>query len=57
MKSFMGTKLNEFQFVEKLLISDNQIDLVFLPLALVIVFLSIINNFFANSLRPQRTLW
>jgi len=39
MKSFIGTKLSEFQFVEKLLTPGNQIDIIFLHLALVIVFL------------------
>jgi len=29
MKSFIGTKLSEFQFVEKLLIPGNQIDMIF----------------------------
>jgi len=57
MKSFIGTKLSEFQFVEKLLILCNQIDKVFLHLALVIVFLSKINNFFANSLHSLSCLW
>jgi len=53
----MGTKLCEFQFVEKLLIPCNQIDIVFLYLALVIVFLSKNNNFFANSLPSLSCLW
>jgi len=52
----MGTKLSEFPYVERLLTPCNQIDKVFVHLALVIVVLSKNNNSSANSLRPQRTL-